>query len=260
MTAVKRLIATAEAEIGYLEKASNKQLDDDTANAGRANWTKYARDLDAMGDFYNGPKNSYAWCDVFVDWCFVQTFGKEVALKLLEAPLRSCGAGCEFSAGYYEQAGQYHRRNPQPGDQIFFRQNNVISHTGLVVEVKNGYVYTIEGNTSGASGVVANGGGVVKKSYPLNSSYIDGYGRPDYSIVEEGDEDMTQEKFDEMLKDYLARLNNEEPASWSKEEREWAEELGLIKGDENGNKSYKAFCTREQMIVFLKRLADMLAY
>ena len=67
----KRLIEIAEAEEGYLEKASNASLDSDTANAGSANYTKYARDLDAIPNFYNGKKNGYAWCDVFVDWCFV---------------------------------------------------------------------------------------------------------------------------------------------------------------------------------------------
>ena len=41
----KKLIAIAEAEVGYLEKASNSDLDSKTANAGYNNWTKYARDL-----------------------------------------------------------------------------------------------------------------------------------------------------------------------------------------------------------------------
>ena len=31
---VERLLAIAEAEVGYLEKNSNSQLDDKTANAG----------------------------------------------------------------------------------------------------------------------------------------------------------------------------------------------------------------------------------
>ena len=43
---VETLIKIAEAEVGYLEKASNSQLDDKTANAGSNNYTKYARDFD----------------------------------------------------------------------------------------------------------------------------------------------------------------------------------------------------------------------
>lgn len=34
MTAIDKLIQTADNEVGYLEKSSNSQLDDKTANAG----------------------------------------------------------------------------------------------------------------------------------------------------------------------------------------------------------------------------------
>ena len=68
------IVTIALAEVGYREKTSNAALDDKTANAGAANWTKYARDLAAAG-YYNGNKNGYAWCDVFVDWCFFKAYG-----------------------------------------------------------------------------------------------------------------------------------------------------------------------------------------
>ena len=77
MKPVDRLLATARAEIGYIEKETNAHLDDKTANAGDGNWNKYARDLDALGVVYNSKKNGYAWCDIFTDWCFIQTFGLE---------------------------------------------------------------------------------------------------------------------------------------------------------------------------------------
>ena len=41
-----KVIKIAESQIGYLEKASNKNLDDFEANAGRGNYTKYARDFE----------------------------------------------------------------------------------------------------------------------------------------------------------------------------------------------------------------------
>jgi hypothetical protein len=66
------------------------------------------------------------------------------------------------------------------GDQIFFGAKGDEDHTGIVYKVDGSKVYTIEGNTSGAAGVVANGGGVFKKSYTLNDSRISGYGRPRY--------------------------------------------------------------------------------
>ena len=82
MTAQERLLATAKAELGYTGKKSNAQLDDPNANTPGL-FNKFARDLDALGDFYNGRKNGYDWCDVFVDWCFYKTFGRALAQKLL---------------------------------------------------------------------------------------------------------------------------------------------------------------------------------
>lgn len=70
--------------------------------------------------------------------------------------------------------------------------------------------------------------------------------------------EMTQAQFDAMMEDYLKRLAQQEPSDWSAEEREWCEDNGLIKGDENGDKQYKMFVTREQMAVFMQRLAKRL--
>lgn len=176
---VSKLLAVALAEEGYLEKASNSQLDSKTANAGHGNWTKYARDLDALGDFYNGKKQTVAWCDMFVDWCFIKAFGREEGQKLINQPNKSYGAGCGMSANYFKEIGRFYTTNPQPGDQIFFWNSgkSYAAHTGLVYAVDKNYVYTIEGNTSTAAGVVDNGGGVCKKKYALNYTRIYGYGR-----------------------------------------------------------------------------------
>ena len=192
----RKVIALALAEVGYLEKKSAAQLDNQTANAGAANYTKYARDLDALGDFYNGKKQGYAWCDVFVDWLMVQCFGEEAALKLLCAKPKSSGAGCTYSLNYYIAAGQFHKRGEKPevGDQIFFGSVGNSNHTGLVYKVDDTTVYTVEGNTSGADGVVPNGGAVCRKSYPLASSAIAGYGRPKYSDGFAGGEITAEDK------------------------------------------------------------------
>lgn len=175
----QKVIDIALNEVGYLEKKTNSNLDSKTANAGYGNYTKYARDLDNIKNFYNGKKNGYAWCDVFVDWCFVKAYGVETAKKLLCQPDKSAGAGCGFSANYYKNKGQFHS-TPKKGDQIFFTQGGSVTHTGIVYKVDDSTVYTIEGNTSSAAGVVANGGAVAKKSYRRSSTYIYGYGRPDY--------------------------------------------------------------------------------
>lgn len=179
-----KVVEIALGEVGYLEKKSNKSLDSNTANAGYNNYTKYARDLDKISSFYNGKKNGYAWCDVFTDWVFVEAFGVEKAKELLCQPDKSYGAGCYYSARYYKNKGQFHTQNPKPGDQIFFWNSSKtdVAHTGIVYDVDRTYVYTVEGNTSSTSGVVANGGGVFCKKYKLNYARIYGYGRPKYDV------------------------------------------------------------------------------
>lgn len=178
-----RLIAIAKAEIGYLEKASNSQLDDKKANAGSNNYTKYARDLYKAG-YYNGNKNGFAWCDIFVDWCFYKLCGDSRArAENLTCTTGDLGAGCEYSMRYYKEANRLYK-SPQPGDQIFFgTSSKEVAHTGIVYKVDNKKVYTIEGNTSSASGVIANGGAVESKSYSLSYYKILGYGRPRYSGI-----------------------------------------------------------------------------
>lgn len=168
-----KVIAVAVAEIGYKEKETNSQLDAPSANAGDENYTKYARDFDQKyPKWYNGKKNGFAWCDMFVDWCFLTAFGYENALRLLCQPEKSAGAGCTYSRRYYANKGQFYTNNPKPGDQIFFgTSTSNCSHTGIVERVDGSKVYTIEGNTSDQ---------VARRSYALNNSTIVGYGRPKY--------------------------------------------------------------------------------
>lgn len=186
---VDKVINIALNEVGYLEKKSNSQLYDKTANAGYGNYTKYAYEFDTKyTNFYNGRKNGFPYCDVFVDWCFVQAFGVDKAKDLLCQPSKSLGAGCGYSARYYKNKGQFYTKNPKRGDQIFFWDSRRVdvAHTGIIYNVDDRYVYTVEGNTSSASGVVANGGAVEKKKYELSYSRIYGYGRPKYDVTEQG--------------------------------------------------------------------------
>lgn len=175
-----KVIAVAKAEVDYKEKASNSQLDDKSANAGSANYTKYARDFDQKyPNWYNGKKNGYAWCDMFVDWCFLTAFGYAKALELLCQPEKSCGAGCTFSYGYYKAKGQA-GRTPKVGAQIFFGDSEKsLSHTGLVYAFDSTYVYTIEGNTSDM---------VAYRKYKVGASNL-WYGYPAYDNEDKSDGD-----------------------------------------------------------------------
>lgn len=170
----KKLIELAIAELGYCEKETNAQLDNKTANAGDGNWTKYARDLHTAG-YYQAPKNGYAWCDMFVDWLFLQLTGSKEKGEYLECQTGLYGAGCEWSSDCYRRAGRFDK-NPKPGDQIFFGKTDDEEHTGIVEKVENGKVYTIEGNASNQ---------VKRCTYSLTSSYIVGYGHPRFDAEEE---------------------------------------------------------------------------
>lgn len=70
------------------------------------------------------------------------------------------------------------------------------------------------------------------------------------------DEQMTAEQFDKLMQGWLENLKGEPPAQWSQEARKWAEENGLIAGDGQGNLQYRSLVTREQLMVFLQRLAE----
>ena len=167
MTAVEKLLQIALAEEGYCEKKTNNNLDDKTANAGSNNFTKYSRDLvKEIGAPYS---QGVAWCDMFVDWCFVKAFGKDLAKKMLGG----WSAYTPTSADFYQRNKRWYHK-PQPGDQIFFKNASRINHTGLVVSVNSTKVETIEGNS---------GNKVRMKTYNLTDSTIAGYGRPYYGLA-----------------------------------------------------------------------------
>ena len=182
MTPIEKVISVAEAEVGYCEKSkvavqmNPNVLDEKLAGAGADNMTKYARNLiNWVGTPY---AQGVAWCDMFVDFCFITAFGIKIAKEMIGG----WSAYTPTSAQYYKNMGRWYS-SPQVGDQIFFKNDNRICHTGLVYKVDKEKVYTIEGNTSANNGVVANGGAVAKKSYPLSYARIAGYGRPKYELA-----------------------------------------------------------------------------
>lgn len=168
MNAIGKLIQIAKDEIGYLEKASNSQLDSKTANAGENNYTKYWRDI--KPDYQGQP-----WCAAFVSWCFMKAFGQEKAKKLLK----------HWPYVYCPTLGNLFTRNANPkiGDIVIFYRNGTFAHTGIVTAVIGDRFYTIEGNTSGASGIIANGGGVCAKNYLNSQMPGTKFCTPDYSIA-----------------------------------------------------------------------------
>ena len=162
--AINKVIKLAESEVGY--------------KAGANKWTKYGKDLDAIGDFYNFKKNGYNvdWCEIFVDWLFVTAFSPETGRKMIYQPKKSTGAGCGFSAGFYRQNNAW-SKNPTLGAQIYYGPYGNESHTGIVVKFDATYVWTVEGNTGGGVGQVQ------KKKLLRKNSNIAGYGIPNWKLA-----------------------------------------------------------------------------
>ena len=243
MSAIDKLIQIANAEVGYLEKSSNSQLDSKTANAGTANYTKYWRDIKPE---YQGQP----WCACFVTWCFVNAFGIDNAQKLLK---HYPYVYCPTMANLFTL-----NANPKVGDIVIFKHNGTFTHTGIVTSVNGDYFTTIEGNTNGGSTIIANGGGVCRKSYYNSNLPGTKFCTPDWSIVEES-EDLTMSQYNELksliekqsaeiadLKNINQQLVNvvqttmvydyvdDNMPDWARTAVQAAMDCGAVQGDEKG--------------------------
>ena len=203
-----KIVEIAEKEAGYLEKATNKQLDHKTANAGRNNWTKY-------GAWYG--LNGYAWCAMFVSWCAHQAGVPEDIIPKFHS--------CTMVMNWFKRNRRWKPRKgytPVKGDIILYGSGDTAVHVGIVTGSDKSRVYTVEGNTSGGSTLIANGGSVAKKSYALTYGKILGYGHPDYQ-----EDDMTGEEIYTKLNEYL--MDTPAP-DWAQEELQEAIDAGITDG------------------------------
>ena len=158
----------------YLEKKSNAYLDDFTKNAGDKNYTKFARDVNSWGQ---PGCQGQPWCAVYQFWKLVKVFGLTKALQIMGGGFYNC----QSVTRHAKQKGTWHS-TPKKGALIIFRNG---LHIGSVNSYDTTYVYTNEGNTSSAPGVVANGGACRNKKYKLTDSAIDGYVWIDYGTTED---------------------------------------------------------------------------
>ena len=65
---------------------------------------------------------------------------------------------------------------------------------------------------------------------------------------------MSYEQFKEFMEQYREELRNKEGSNWSKNERQWAVDNGIITGDENDRYMWQDFMTREQLAAVVYRL------
>lgn len=149
---------------GYLEKKSNAYLDDFKKNAGYNNYTRFARDVNSWGQ---PGCQAQPWCAEYQFWKLVNVLGITRALQIMGGGFYNCKSITNHS----KANGTWHK-SPKVGALVIFRNG---SHVGSVQSFDGSRIYTNEGNTSSAAGVVANGGATRNKSYAINDSAIDGY-------------------------------------------------------------------------------------
>lgn len=196
----KDIIDLAIKEVGYLEKSKTEYLHNPQCiwykidGHGEDNITKYAYEIDKT-DWYGGnPKNGFPWCSVFCDWLFLTCCNWDLEKASAMKFHGIYDAVVDYAIDNYKANHRWFLE-PEAGDQIFFRDyEGDPCHTGIVVDVDDVYVWTVEGNTSGDS-FNSNGGGTFKKHYLKNYWRILGYGRPLYQ-----EDEMTVEDLIKLIK------------------------------------------------------------
>ncbi len=109
-----------------------------------------------------------AWCAMFVSWCANQSG--------IDQDILTYRSYVPDMVTDFKNRGQWHDRNyiPSRGDIIIV---NSSGHVGIVTSVSGSTVYTIEGNKTSL------GSACGTDSYIIGSSYITGYGTPNYNDV-----------------------------------------------------------------------------
>lgn len=148
----------------YLEKRTNAYLDDFQKNAGYNNYTKFARDVNSWGQ---PGCQAQPWCAEYQFWKLAKVLGITKALQIMGGGFYNC----KSVTNHAKSNGTWHS-TPKDGALVIFRDG---SHIGSVRSYSNTYIYTNEGNTSSAAGVIANGGSCRNKRYLRSDPVIDGY-------------------------------------------------------------------------------------
>lgn len=151
------LVNLCKTENGYKGKKSAEQLDDAEANQSGM-FTKYARDLDAVS-YFNGPKQGFSWCCVFVCWLYYTILGKEWALKILGQPeTGNLAAGTGPLVRYLEKVTVKNAASCEVGDIVLYDYTSEdgvadYDHVGIIYKVDEKYIYVAQGNAESVKGV-----------------------------------------------------------------------------------------------------------
>jgi hypothetical protein len=96
-----------------------------------------------------GQAEGASWCASFVSWCYLQASGDKSAMPIAYTPgARKLLQECRAKGWASDAASGY---QPVPGDIVIWWRGSSSGwqgHAGLVHQLKDGMLYTIEGNRS----------------------------------------------------------------------------------------------------------------
>ena len=163
------VIMIALSQVGYHEGDSDADMDGWNLS-GTNNYVEYNRLFIKLDGIWG-----YAWCAAFASWCQFQAgIPAEIDCSEVSCP-RMINEILKPQDLYRTRESGY---TPLPGDLIYFKSSTstaVSSHVGIVIGIRDGYVYTVEGN---------GGECVARHKYALDDSYIVGYGALKYETKE----------------------------------------------------------------------------
>ena len=206
--------------------SKSKVIEQARAELGNTEWPP-GSNKNKYGEAYG--MNGVPYCAQFLWWVFNQA-GERMAF-FGGGKTASCGTLLRW---YREQGLTVSTSEIQSGDIVIlnFSGTKDTQHCGLVTdEIGNGWWHTIEGNTSpGLEGSQDNGGCVALKSRHIRQ--IVGVCRPTY-------------KEEKVEPDYKGH--------WAENDIEWAKNIGIVKGYDDGSFKPNNTVTRAELVAILHR-------
>ena len=176
MKTLDRFIEIARAEIGVVEEKYN--------NVKYNEWY-YGREVSA----YNDESGTYAWCAVFISWCaHMANIPESVIPKF---------ALCNVGRSFYKEIDRYDTdvKSVKKGDIVFINWSGgtKLQHVGIVVDVSDGTITTVEGNRSNA---------VRLETYNVGDKRLIGFAHPDFDSL-----DPAEEKTDDSMETVAVKVS-----------------------------------------------------